>query len=169
MPEKRIIDLNCKNNNSQSNSQWWNRFAYRKKIMKAIPLDHLAWQIEIRATTWRMCYVAYTNRAVAVYNYTPAEKGGGDRAGHAADWLNAKSLNPIQSHWQQLGSIRRFFCFLRFFCRNRSWQMVDWQLNGSHAFRFGSSSQLKMEAKGKERKQKKGESKRKSEVKKHAK
>lgn len=105
---KRIIDLNCKNNNSQRNSQWWNRFAYRKKIMKAIPLDHLSWQIEIRATTWRMCYVAYTNRAVAVYNYTPAEKGG-DWAGHAADWLNAKSLNPIQSHWQQLGSIRRFF------------------------------------------------------------
>lgn len=28
------------------------------------------WQTEIRATTWRMCYVAYTNRAVAVYNYT---------------------------------------------------------------------------------------------------
>lgn len=108
MAEKRIIDLNCKNNNSQRNSQWWNRFAYRKKIMKAIPLDHLSWQIEIRATTWRMCYVAYTNRAVAVYNYTPVEKGG-ERAGHAADWLNAKSLNPIQSHWQQLGSIRRFF------------------------------------------------------------
>lgn len=28
------------------------------------------WQTEMRATTWRMCYVAYTNRAVAVYNYT---------------------------------------------------------------------------------------------------
>lgn len=32
------------------------------------------WQTEIRATTWRMCYVAYTNRAVAVYNYT-VQKG----------------------------------------------------------------------------------------------
>lgn len=34
------------------------------------------WQTEIRATTWRMCYVAYTNRAVAVYNYTQ-QKGRG--------------------------------------------------------------------------------------------
>lgn len=104
------------------------------------PHSHLSGQTEIRATTWRMCYVAYTNRAVAVYNYCPEKEG----------WKGMLRIDWTPNHLTQFKAIGNNLAanvdfFLRFFCRNRSWQMVDWQLNGSHAFRFGSS-QLKMKA-----------------------
>lgn len=110
-------EKNRKNNNSQRNSQWWNPFAYHKKIMNGIMVGHssiagkqkyerphgvcVMWHIQIEPS-----------QSIIIPNRRDGTGRDGEGKGNAADWLNAKSLNPIQSHWQQLGSSRRFFLAL---------------------------------------------------------